>query len=35
VHAAFEPEGGAYGQHHAHASQVPLSLPKIHEFPLP
>jgi urease accessory protein len=35
VHAAFEPEGGAYGQHHAHGSPVPLNQPKIHEFPLP
>jgi urease accessory protein len=35
VHAAFEPEGGAYGQHHAHASQPPLIRPKIHEFPPP
>jgi urease accessory protein len=33
VQAAFAPEGGAYGQHHAHGSQVPLSPPKIHEFP--
>jgi urease accessory protein len=33
VCAAFEPEGGAYGHHHAHGSQVPLIQPKIHEFP--
>ena len=32
VQAAFEPEGGAYGHHHAHGSQVPLVRPKIHEF---
>jgi urease accessory protein len=32
VQAAFEPEGGAYGHHHAHGSQVPLIQPKIHEF---
>jgi urease accessory protein len=32
VLAAFEPEGGAYGHHHAHGSQVPLVRPKIHEF---
>jgi len=35
VTAAFEPEGGAYGRHHAHGSQVPLVQPKIHEFPAP
>lgn len=33
VHAPFEPEGGAYGHHHAHGSQEPLIRPKIHEFP--
>jgi urease accessory protein len=33
VCAPFEPEGGAYGHHHAHGSQVPLIQPKIHEFP--
>jgi urease accessory protein len=32
VVAAFEPEGGAYGHHHAHGSQLPLVRPKIHEF---
>ena len=32
VQAVFEPEGGAYGHHHAHGSQVPLIAPKIHEF---
>jgi urease accessory protein len=31
--APFEPEGGAYGHHHAHGSQLPLIQPKIHEFP--
>ena len=35
VRAPFEPEGGAYGHHHAHGSQVPLIQPKIHEFSLP
>jgi urease accessory protein len=32
VVASFEPEGGAYGHHHAHGSQVPLATPKIHDF---
>jgi urease accessory protein len=32
VVAPFEPEGGAYGHHHAHGSEVPLAKPKIHEF---
>ena len=32
VSAAFEPEGGAYGNHHAHGSQSPPLQPKIHEF---
>jgi urease accessory protein len=32
VLAPFEPEGGAYGHHHAHGSQSPLIQPKIHEF---
>jgi urease accessory protein len=32
VQAPFEPEGGAYGHHHAHGTQVPLIQPKIHEF---
>jgi urease accessory protein len=35
VLAPFEPEGGAYGQQHAHGSQVPLSRPRIHEFQPP
>jgi urease accessory protein len=30
--AAFEPERGAYGRHHAHGSALPLVRPKIHEF---
>src|ERR1700726_1263307 len=30
--APFEPEGGAYGHHHAHGSERPASLPKIHSF---
>jgi urease accessory protein len=30
--ATFEPEGGAYGHHHAHGSETPLAAPKIHEF---
>lgn len=34
VRAPFEPEGGAYGHHHAHGNQTPLIRPKIHEFPL-
>jgi urease accessory protein len=32
VVAPFEPEGGAYGHRHAHGSEVPASLPKIHSF---
>jgi urease accessory protein len=32
VVAPFEPEGGAYGHHHAHGSETPLQRPKIHEF---
>ena len=35
VLAPFEPEGGAYGHHHGHGSQLPLIPPKIHEFPAP
>ncbi len=30
--APFEPEGGAYGHHHAHGSERPASLAKIHSF---
>jgi urease accessory protein len=33
--APFEPEGGAYGHHHAHGSEKPVSLPKIHSFSSP
>jgi urease accessory protein len=33
--APFEPEGGAYGHHHAHGSEKPASLPKIHSFSSP
>ena len=33
--APFEPEGGAYGHHHAHGSERPLARPKIHEFSSP
>ncbi len=32
VVAPFLPEGGAYGQHHAHGSEAPPSRPKIHSF---
>jgi urease accessory protein len=30
--APFEPEGGAYGQHHAHGSEEPPQVPKIHSY---
>ncbi len=30
--ASFEPEGGAYGHHHAHGGERPHARPKIHEF---
>ena len=33
--APFEPEGGAYGHHHAHGSEKPASPPKIHSFSSP
>ncbi|HLZ98742.1 MAG TPA: urease accessory protein UreE, partial [Steroidobacteraceae bacterium] len=33
--APFEPEGGAYGHHHAHGSERPASPPKIHSFSSP
>ena len=33
--APFEPEGGAYGHHHAHGSETPLAAPKIHDFSAP
>jgi urease accessory protein len=32
VRAPFEPEGGAYGHHHAHGSERPLARPRIHDF---
>ena len=32
LQAAFEPEGGAYGHHHAHGSPGPLPDPQIHEY---
>lgn len=32
VVAAFEPEGGAYGHHHAHQSPLAPTAQKIHEF---
>ncbi len=35
VMAPFEPEGGAYGHHHAHASRAPEAHPKIHEYSTP
>jgi urease accessory protein len=35
VRAPFEPEGGAYGHHHVHGSQLPLIKPKIHDFSAP
>jgi len=31
--APFEPEGGAYGHSHAHASEAPVLKPKIHSYP--
>jgi urease accessory protein len=30
--APFEPEGGAYGHHHAHGGEMPAIRPKIHTF---
>src|SRR5271169_267425 len=33
--APFEPEGGAYGHHHAHGSETPLAAPKIHDYSAP
>lgn len=35
VIAPFDPEGGAYGHHHAHGSEIPLNRPKIHSFSAP
>jgi urease accessory protein len=34
LNAPFEPEGGAYGHHHAHVSEA-LSVPKIHSYSSP
>jgi urease accessory protein len=34
LNAPFEPEGGAYGHHHAHGSAPPSS-PKIHSYSSP
>jgi urease accessory protein len=31
----FEPEGGAYGQHHAHSGEAPSTAPKIHSYTSP
>ncbi len=33
--APFEPEGGAYGHHHAYGSDEPANRPKIHSFSAP
>jgi urease accessory protein len=33
--APFEPEGGAYGRHHHHGSEMPVMRPKIHSFSSP
>ncbi len=35
LEAPFEPEGGAYGHHHGHGSEVPLIAPKIHSYSSP
>jgi urease accessory protein len=35
LNAPFEPEGGAYGHHHAHGSEAPASAPKIHSYSSP
>lgn len=35
VLAPFEPEGGAYGHGHAHASEMPSARPKIHSYSAP
>jgi urease accessory protein len=32
LQAPFEPEGGAYGHHHAHAGEAPSSAAKIHSY---
>jgi|SRR5271163_1118324 len=33
LHAPFEPEGGAYGLHHAHGGEAASIAPKIHSYP--
>ena len=35
LEAPFEPEGGAYGHHHAHGSRIPGVRPKIHDSETP
>lgn len=35
LNAPFEPEGGAYGHHHAHGSDQPPVAPKIHSYSSP
>jgi urease accessory protein len=35
LNAPFEPEGGAYGHHHAYGSEEPPIAPKIHSYSAP
>jgi urease accessory protein len=35
LQAPFEPEGGAYGQHHHHSGEAPSSAAKIHAYTAP
>jgi urease accessory protein len=35
LNAPFEPEGGAYGHHHAHGGERPPQVPKIHSYSSP
>jgi urease accessory protein len=35
LNAPFEPEGGAYGHHHAHGSEALPRVPKIHSYSSP
>jgi urease accessory protein len=35
LQAPFEPEGGAYGHHHAHAGEAAWIAPKIHSYTAP
>jgi urease accessory protein len=35
LEAPFEPEGGAYGHHHAHGSEMPPRAAKIHSYSSP